>query len=214
MEAGNNGAASNKKEPNTQKRGNDGGKKQGDAKKGRPFNFTPLTDTLENIFFATKDDVNYPTPPKMRVGNKMEKSGRFCRFHNQPGHDTNECRQLKEVIEQLLKENKLQQYVKRSRNAPALSTQGQQVPTHRPGSSEKAVEQESERPVINIITGGPHPAGKNWGEMERYARALRHVPAEENVFVLENDAPLKQQKTSTDDIVFSARDSWVSRLLP
>ena len=123
-EAGNNGAASNKKEPNTQKRGNDGGKKQGDAKKGRPFNFTPLTDTLENIFFATKDDVNYPTPPKMRVGNKMEKNGRFGRFHNQPGHDTNECRQLKEVIEQLLKENKLQQYVKWNRNAPASSTQG------------------------------------------------------------------------------------------
>ena len=32
-QAGNNGAASNKKEPNTQKRGNDGGKKQGDARK-------------------------------------------------------------------------------------------------------------------------------------------------------------------------------------
>lgn len=143
----------------------------------------------------------------MRVGSKMEKSGRFCRFHNQPGHDTNECRHLKEVIKQLLKENKLQQYVKSNRNAPASSTQGQQVPAHRPGSSEKAVEHESERPVINIITGGPHPAGKSWGEMERYARALRHVPAEENVFVLENDAPLKQQKISTDDIVFSARDS-------
>ena len=27
------------------------------------------------------------------------------------------------------------------------------------------------------------------------------------MFFLENDAPLKQQKTSTDDIVFSARDS-------
>ena len=121
-----------------------------------------MTDTPENIFFATKDDVNYPTPPKMRVGSKMEKSGRLCRFHNQPDHDTNECRQLKEVIEQLLKKNKLQQYVKRNRNAPASSTQGQQGPAHRPGSSEKAIEHESERPVINIITEGPHPAGKSW----------------------------------------------------
>ena len=43
--------------------------------------------------------------------------------------------------------------------------------------------------------------------MERYAHALRHAPREENVFILEDTTPLKQQRTFNDDIVFRARDS-------
>ena len=43
--------------------------------------------------------------------------------------------------------------------------------------------------------------------MERYARALKYAPAEESVFVLEDAAPLKQQKTFNDDIIFRVRDS-------
>ena len=58
-----------------------------------------------------------------------------------------------------------------------------------------------------MISGGPHPAGSNWGEVERYAHALKYTPKEENVFVLEDDIPLKQQRTSNDDIVFRDRDS-------
>ena len=50
--------------------------------------------------------------------------------------------------------------------------------------------------------------------MERYAHALKYTPAEEDVFVLEDAAPLKQQKTSNDDIVFKARDSMVLKLQP
>ena len=43
--------------------------------------------------------------------------------------------------------------------------------------------------------------------MERYTRALKYVPTEEDVFVLEGAMPLKQQRTFDDDIVFKARDS-------
>ena len=43
--------------------------------------------------------------------------------------------------------------------------------------------------------------------MERYARALKYAPAEESVLVLEDAAPLKQQKTFHDDIMFRTRDS-------
>ena len=148
--------ASNKKESGGQKRENNNRKGQKDVKKPRyfkPSDFTPLTDTPENIFFATKDVVEYPEPPKIKLGKNFVPNGRFCRFHNQPGHDTNECLHLKNLIEELLRENKLQQYVKRNRGDPASSTQGQQLPARQSGSGEKAVVQESERPVINVITG-------------------------------------------------------------
>ena len=179
-EVKNNTTAPTKKESESQKRENNDAKKQKDVNKPRflkPSDFTPLTDTPENIFFATKGVVEYPKPPKLRLGKNVSHNGRFCRFHNQPGHDTNECRHLKNLIEELLKENKLQQYVKRNRNDPTSPTQGQQVPAHQSGSGERTTSHESERPIINVITGGPHPAGRSWVEMERYALALRYAPA-------------------------------------
>ncbi|XP_077232284.1 uncharacterized protein LOC143868246 [Tasmannia lanceolata] len=42
-------------------------------------------------------------------GNKRDKS-KYCRFHNH-GHDTNECRQLKEEIELLIQRGYLKIYV-------------------------------------------------------------------------------------------------------
>ena len=58
-----------------------------------------------------------------------------------------------------------------------------------------------------MISGGPHPAGSSWGEVERYSRALKYTPKDESVFMLEDDIPLKFRKTSNDDIVFRTRDS-------
>ena len=128
--------------------------------------------------------MEYPKPPVLKLGKNAVQNGRFCRFHNQPGHDTNECRHLKSLIKELLRENKLQQYVKRNRNNPASSTEGQQLPAHPFGSGERTTVHESKGPVINVITGGPHPTGRSCGEMERYAHALKYSPTEENVLVL------------------------------
>ena len=140
-EVKNNNVATNKKESGGQKRENDSGKERKDVKKTRhfkPSDFTPLTNTPENIFFATKDAIEYPKPPEMKLGKNVVHNGRFCRFHNQHGDDTNECRHLKNLIEELLRQNKLQQYVKRNRSDPTSSTQGQQVPAHRSDSGERA----------------------------------------------------------------------------
>ena len=205
-----NTVAPRKNESVGQKRENNNGKKQSNLKKPRSFKpseYTPLSDMPEHIYLAIKDSVDLPKPIPLRTGKKAIQSGKFCRFHNQPGHETDECRQLKNLIEELLRENKLQQFVKKNSNNPASSSQGQQVPVHQPRTGEKATGHESGRPVINVITGGPHPAGKSWGEMERYSRALKYAPAEEDVFVLEDTTPLKQQKTFSDDIIFRARDS-------
>jgi len=92
--------------------------------------------------------------------------------------------------------------VKRDNN----SAQGRNDYSNPSGSGEGASAQNSDRLVINVITGGPHPAGASWGDIERYSHALKYAPKEENVYVLEDTIPLKQQKTSNDDIIFRARD--------
>ena len=107
-----------KKDIRGQKRkSDDKGKESKDVKKGRyfrPRDLTPLNDTPKNIYLATKDTVDYPKPPQLRMGKDSASNGKFCLYHNQPGHDTNECRHLKNAIEELVRQNQLQQYVSKS----------------------------------------------------------------------------------------------------
>lgn len=110
----------NKKEAGNQKRGINDQKSEKNKKKTRYSNLgnlTPHNDTSERIFLTTKETAHYPDPPRMKVRGKNAKNGKFCRFHNQLGHDTNECRDLQIMIEELIKKNQLQKYVKRD-NAP------------------------------------------------------------------------------------------------
>ena len=56
-----------------QKRENNNGKKRSNLKKPRSFKpseYTPLSDTPERIYLATKDSVDFPKPPPLRTGKK------------------------------------------------------------------------------------------------------------------------------------------------
>ena len=150
-----------------QKEKNGGRRKQKLLKKARrfiPSNFTPLTDTPESIFLATKDVVVYPKPSLMR--RSATDNGKFCQFHNQPGHETNQCRHLRKEIEELIKQNELQQYVKKDEINYSSSSKVQLVPAQQCSSNKRTVAQGDEGPIISIITASPHQAGKNWMRRE------------------------------------------------
>ena len=66
--------------------------------------------------------------------------------------------------------------MKKGNHNSSSSNQGKKGASNQGGSGERNAPQSSDRPVINTITGGPHPAYKSWGEMERYAHALKHAP--------------------------------------
>ena len=150
-----------------QKEKNGGRRKQKLLKKARRFippDFTPLTDTPESIFLATKDVVVYPKPSLLR--RSATDNGKFCQFHNQPGHETNQCRHLRKEIEELLKQNELQQYVKRDGINYSSSSKVQLVSAQQCSSNKRTVAQGDEGPIISVITASPHQAGKNWMRRE------------------------------------------------
>ncbi|XP_077252503.1 uncharacterized protein LOC143891885 [Tasmannia lanceolata] len=68
----------------------------------REENYTPLNASRRHILAAIKGEEFVRWPTRMiSKGNKRDKS-KYCRFHKDHGHDTDECWHLKEQIELLI----------------------------------------------------------------------------------------------------------------
>ncbi|KAG8363703.1 hypothetical protein BUALT_Bualt19G0050000 [Buddleja alternifolia] len=78
--------------------------------------YTPLTTTRARTLLHIRDN-NLPKlnwPKKMRDTPQRKKSNKYCRFHKDKGHDTEDCFQLKDEIKCLIKEGKLKEFIAKS----------------------------------------------------------------------------------------------------
>ena len=72
--------------------------------------YTPLTKTPREIF-AT-EGANFPKPPPMRTLEGKRQGNGYCDCHGQKGHATNDCVQLRQLIDKLVKEGRMDHLVK------------------------------------------------------------------------------------------------------
>ncbi|KAL0458484.1 UNVERIFIED_CONTAM: hypothetical protein Slati_0475600 [Sesamum latifolium] len=73
--------------------------------------YTPLTVPITQAFMAVEEKGLITRPRSWRDTPQRPKSDKFCRFHNDYGHTTEECRHLKNEIERLIQNGYLQEYV-------------------------------------------------------------------------------------------------------
>nr|GEX73044.1 reverse transcriptase domain-containing protein [Tanacetum cinerariifolium] len=84
---------------------------RGQSREGRGSNrFTPLTRTPKEILAAEAS--KFQPPPPMVTPIEKRSSNKFCDFHSDKGHSTEECMQLKKQIEELVRAEKLSHLIK------------------------------------------------------------------------------------------------------
>ncbi|GKB95814.1 reverse transcriptase domain-containing protein [Tanacetum coccineum] len=88
--------------------------------------FTPLNRTPKEIFAAESEKFK-PPPPMVTPADKRS-SNKFCEFHNDKGHSTDECMQLKKQIEELVKAGKLSHFIKEIRQDRDKQKNGKRRP--------------------------------------------------------------------------------------
>ena len=62
-----------------------------------------------------KDEEALTYPRKLKGDPNRRSKNKYCRFHWDHGHDTTNCYDLKQQIEALIKQGKLQRFVKNER---------------------------------------------------------------------------------------------------
>ncbi|XP_062089648.1 uncharacterized protein LOC133796185 [Humulus lupulus] len=162
--------------------------------------YSILLETRADIFNATQVVVPYRRPPPMRKDVNRWDMTKFCRFHNDYGHQIIECNHLKEEIEFLIRKNNA--HLKR--NIRPTADQHHQQP-----HQQKSQQYQNNQPLLpppvagrlDMICGRPHLVGNSGKSLERYPRFLRHKQ-DEDVLAVQERTP-KQPRYECEPITFS-----------
>ncbi|XP_074364003.1 uncharacterized protein LOC141704715 [Apium graveolens] len=135
---------------------------------------------------------------------------KYCDYHESTGHDTHECRHLRDEIEELIKAGHLGEWIDKVKRRRGLDDKGKderQPPWAE--DVEKTAEVKFQRAgSIRAIFGGHPFVGDSNRALERNAREARHPPLT-NIHSLE-DRPPKVFKGESADITFREKESrWV-----
>ncbi|XP_021805812.1 uncharacterized protein LOC110749919 [Prunus avium] len=110
-------------------------------------------------------------------------TGKFCRYHQQNSHNTKDCISLRKIVERLIREGKLDQYIARPQQAP--------VPN--------ATRQIN---MISTISGGPTLAGASNRSIKQHFRAAQYP----QVLGIESSRHTKMLKVRWEPITFSEEE--------
>ena len=77
--------------------------------------FTPLTAPVNQVLMQIKDEEALTYPGKLKRDPNRRSKDKYCRFHRDHSHDTAGCYDLKQQIEALIKQRKLQKFIRKER---------------------------------------------------------------------------------------------------
>ena len=79
-----------------------------------------------------KDEEALTYPGKLKGDPNRHSKDKYCRFHRDHGHDTADCYDLKQQIETLIKQGKLQRFVRKERTDQPPQEQNPRRDNERP----------------------------------------------------------------------------------
>ena len=142
-------------------------KKDRDNKKAGPWarnqQYTPLNTPLKQVLMQIKDNLSLKWPEKMKGDSNKRNRNKYCCFHRDHGHDTDECFDLKQQIKNLIRQGKLRNFLERDYKDEKLKL--------------KAKVEESSRPQlreIRMIIGGGS-TGQSSKSRKTYLKVVQNV---------------------------------------
>ncbi|XP_059669002.1 uncharacterized protein LOC132314119 [Cornus florida] len=127
-------------------------------------NFTPLNAPISKILMQLQDDHTLKWPPKLKSDFTRRSKDKYCWFHRDYGHNTDDCLDLKSQIESLIRRGKLHGYAAVDREK---------------GTGQPIRENKENNPLrhplgeIRVISGGLTGGGKSSSARKAHIRRAR-----------------------------------------
>uniref|UniRef100_A0A2N9IA87 Integrase catalytic domain-containing protein n=1 Tax=Fagus sylvatica TaxID=28930 RepID=A0A2N9IA87_FAGSY len=129
----------------------------------------PLNAPVDHIFMQIRNDPALKWPGKLLTDPDKRPRDKYCRFHRDHGHNTEDCYDLKRQIEELIKQGKLQRFVERGQREGRPQGPRQQRPPV------EVLPRPPPLGEIHVITGGVAAGGTSRSSRKAYARQTRNV---------------------------------------
>ena len=133
---------------------------------GRFTSFTPLNAPLDQVLMQIKEEGALTFPGKLKSDPTKRSRNKYCRFHCDHGHNTADCYDLKQQVEALVREGKLQKFVSKERTD---THPREQAPRWKNNHPRPSVED------IRMIVGGTATTGSSKKARKTYLRMVQNV---------------------------------------
>ncbi|XP_050259099.1 uncharacterized protein LOC126704109 [Quercus robur] len=165
------------------------GNRRKDDKGPQTVKFTPLVIPVDKILTQIKDEDYLKWLRPLHSSPNVHDKNKYCRFHKNHGHNTEDCRDLKEKIKELIRKGKLQKYVKKGEYSKFRDNNKSQYESSY--GSDDCPSQPSQNVIgeIKTITGGPFSGGSFKSLKKVYQRQVNSV---------HTIPSFKQQRTDRD----------------
>ncbi|XP_059455078.1 uncharacterized protein LOC132185303 [Corylus avellana] len=184
--------------------------------------WTPLNTTIYKVFMEGKKDPSFRWPRKIKALPQNRTTQKFCEYHNDHEHYTEDCISLRFEIEKLLRNGKLLKFVAEEkgreknpqgrqshRSGPNSGPNNNNLHNQRQKRDEPRIPQNNQQSPqnqtvvgeIRTIAGGLAGGGESSSARKAYIKQARI----EEVFSLEK--PSKVQKQEPNVLTFSEEDA-------
>ncbi|KAK4403112.1 Transposon Ty3-G Gag-Pol polyprotein [Sesamum angolense] len=163
---------------------------------------TPLSAPRAEILAVAEQQGIVQWPSRMRENPKRMKSDKYCLFHKDRGHGTEDCFHLKDEIEKLIRREYLKEYVNRSGQLQEKNSRPPQEGREREDRRNKPTQDNLPTTgIIGVISGGP--AG---GDSARARKAALRAIANTSKDTFEQVVMMNEKPQEKQDIVFGNQD--------
>jgi len=84
------------------------------SRRSKFTNFSPLVISIEQVLMLIKDELSLQWPRPIYALAEVGVNNRCCKFHQDHEHCIDECRHLKDQVETLIRQWKLQKLVRKT----------------------------------------------------------------------------------------------------
>ena len=144
-----------------------------------PQRFTPLTASVSQVLHEVRNEQFMRWPIQMKSDPTTRDNTKYCEFHRDYGHRTDNCIQLKREIEYLIQRGYLRRFISpgnQAQNQTQSQAQNQnQALTQQPLPRQTTTQHQQPLGEIHVISGGFAGGGESSSARKAHLRSIRSV---------------------------------------
>ena len=141
----------------------------------------PLTASVSQVLHEVRNEQFMRWPTQMKSDPAARDNTKYCEFHRDYGHRTDNCIQLKREIEYLIQRGYLRRFISpgsQAQNQAQSQAQSQaqnqnQAPTQQPPPQQTTTQHQQPLGEIHVISGGFAGGGESSSARKAHLRSIR-----------------------------------------